>query len=186
MRYRSRLSVIDKLREASLATRSRRVRIRPVRARVWRWASVPSSRSWGSPPRVGRILLAQLDRFGTNLLDGARQTLSGEAAPLPARAIGMIGRIPPVTAVSAVGALPQLSVRRTDLVPAFAGGGIGVQAARLDPLTAVGGSVSEGTFLNAATATYPAVVLGSAAARHLRVERLDRLTQVGSGIATSR
>ena len=74
-------------------------------------------------------LLAQLDKFGTNLLEvRAGQSVFGDAATLPEDAPAMIRRIGPVDDVSAVAGLSQ-TVRRTDLIPASETGGIAVEAA---------------------------------------------------------
>jgi len=56
---------------------------------------------------------------------------------------------------------------RTDRIPAAQTNGLGVLAARLDLLKTVGATLAGGTWLNAATARYPAVVLGADAARRL-------------------
>jgi putative ABC transport system permease protein len=81
----------------------------------------------------------------------------------------MIGRIGPVTSVSAVGLLPDARVYRTDQIPSGQSGGMGVYATKLDLLPTVGASVASGTWLNEATAHYPAVVLGAKAAERLGV-----------------
>jgi putative ABC transport system permease protein len=126
-------------------------------------------------------LIAALDRLGTNLLAVAPgQTLFGEDATLPAAAPAMIGRIGPVERVAAIGSV-DATVRRTDYVPEFETGGISVRAADTDLLEALGGSLRDGVFLNEATARYPAVVLGSTAARRLGIERLGGQIQVWLG-----
>ena len=51
----------------------------------------------------------------------------------------MIGRIGPVTSVTAIGLVPDARVYRNDQIPAGQSGGIGVYAARLDLLGTVGG-----------------------------------------------
>ncbi len=115
-------------------------------------------------------LARTLDKLGTNLLTVAPgQSFFGDASHLPDEAVVMVGRVGPVTSVTAVGLLPDARVYRTDLVPAGQSGGIGVYATRLDLLGTVGASVSSGTWLNEATAQYPAVVLGTAAADRLGV-----------------
>jgi putative ABC transport system permease protein len=114
-------------------------------------------------------LAAELDRLGTNLLTVAPgNTVFGEDAKLPVESVGMVSRIGPVTEVSATGSV-DATVRRTDLVPSAETGGISVLAARTDLLDTIGGSVRRGTWLNAATSRYPAVVLGPTAARRLGI-----------------
>jgi putative ABC transport system permease protein len=116
-------------------------------------------------------LIATLDRLGTNLLRVAPgQTILGEEAELPEQAGPMIGRVGPVESVSAVEGL-DLTVRRTDFIPEEETGGIGVAAADLDLLTTLGATVRRGVYLNAATARYPAVVLGSKAAERLGIDK---------------
>ena len=117
-------------------------------------------------------LLAQLDRFGTNLLEvRAGNSVFGEAATLPKEAPSMIRRIGPVDDVSAVAGL-SATVRRTDLIPAAETGGIAVDAATTSLLTTVGGTLAHGRFLDSSTQGLPAVVLGSTAARRLGIESL--------------
>ena len=115
---------------------------------------------------------ADLDRrlaaLGTNLLTVAPgTTMFGKDAVLPDASVSMIRRIGPVTAATATGAVSGTGVYRTDRVPEGETGGLAVLAAELDLLRTVGGSTARGTWLNAATARYPAVVLGSVAARRL-------------------
>jgi putative ABC transport system permease protein len=117
-------------------------------------------------------LARTLDRLGTNLLTVAPgQSLFGDASHLPDEAIAMIGRIGPVTAVSSIGRVPDARVYRNDRIPAGQSGGIGVYAASLDLLDTVAVTVVSGTWLNEATARYPAVVLGAKAAQRLGVAR---------------
>jgi putative ABC transport system permease protein len=116
-------------------------------------------------------LIATLDRLGTNLLRVAPgQTILGEDAELPEQAGPMIGRIGPVASVSAVEGV-EATVRRTGYIPEEETGGISVAAADLDLLTTLGATVRRGVYLNAATARYPAVVLGADAAERLGVDR---------------
>jgi len=126
-------------------------------------------------------LLAQIDRLGTNLLtvQNGRQFNGGEAN-LPVSATAMIGHIPAVQHVSATALLSQ-PVFRTDLVPSFETGGIGVRATETSLIGALDGTVLHGTFLNAASARYPAAVLGFGAAEYLGIDRLDRPTRVWIG-----
>ena len=115
---------------------------------------------------------AELDRalaaLGTNLLTvGPGNTMFGENATLPDEAPAMIARIGPVHAVAATGTVPDTGVYRTDRIPPAQTGGIAVMAAQLNLLSTVGASVASGSWLNPATARYPAVVLGATAARRL-------------------
>jgi putative ABC transport system permease protein len=111
-----------------------------------------------------------LARLGTNLLTvSPGQSFFGAASHLPDDAIPMIGRIGPVTAVTAIGRLPDARVYRNDKIPASQSGGIGVYAAKLDLLGTVGATLGNGSWLNEATSHYPAVVLGTKAAERLGV-----------------
>jgi putative ABC transport system permease protein len=120
-----------------------------------------------------------LAKLGTNLLTvSPGRSFFGADSHLPDEAISMIGRIGPVTSVSAIGSLPDARVYRNDKIPSGQSGGIGVYAVKLDLLPVVGGTVASGTWLNEATATYPAVVLGDKAAQRLGVGGADPSEQV--------
>jgi len=117
-------------------------------------------------------LLAEIDRLGTNLLTVTNgQTLFGQPAELPETAPGMIGRIGPVTLVEETGATGAHAFR-SPLIPSINTGAISVQAASLGLPAAVGTTVAQGTYLNAATAQEPVAVLGAAAAQRLGIDRI--------------
>ncbi len=110
-----------------------------------------------------------LSQLGTNLLTVAPgNTIYGADARLPTESVAMVRRIGPVQTVTAIGRVPA-GVYRNDLIPAGQTGGIAVNAARLDLLETAGARVATGTWLNAATAEHPAVVLGSKASTILAV-----------------
>ena len=123
-------------------------------------------------------LLAQLGAEGNLVTVTAGQSFDGSPAPLPLTAQPMIARIPPVESVTAIGYVPGATVRRTAAVPAVDSGGISVYAAQPGLLGTLGGGVAAGTFLNAATARYPAVVLGAVAAQTLGIGQVGPATQV--------
>ena len=111
-----------------------------------------------------------LDALGTNLLSaGPGTSMFGEAATMPPEAIAMVGRLDRVEAVSAIGLLADAKVYRSDRIPESQSGGMAIFAARLDLLDTVGAGIAAGAWLNAATAQYPAVVLGSRAAARLGI-----------------
>ncbi|GAA1840694.1 ABC transporter permease [Asanoa iriomotensis] len=117
---------------------------------------------------------ADLDRelaaLGTNLLTVTPgKSIFGEDANLPLAAESMIERIGPVRSTSAVGAVGGASVYRTDRIPQAQTNGLATYAARIDLLDTVSAAVRSGVWLNEATAGYPAVVLGDAAARRLGI-----------------
>jgi putative ABC transport system permease protein len=112
----------------------------------------------------------QLDALGTNLLTVAPgNTVFGKSASLPTESTAMISRIGPVTEVAATGKVAGPHVYRNDRIPSVQTGGLSVLAAQLDLPKTVGATVASGTWLNAATARYPAVVLGSSAAKRLGI-----------------
>ncbi|BEL07715.1 ABC transporter permease [Actinoplanes sichuanensis] len=115
---------------------------------------------------------AELDRtlsaLGTDLLTvGPGRTLLGEDAELPVEAESMIERIDGVEQVSAAGRVGDAKVYRSEKIPAARTGGIVAYAAREDLLGTVGATIRDGVWLNTATGSFPAVVLGSAAAERL-------------------
>jgi putative ABC transport system permease protein len=117
-------------------------------------------------------LLAEIDKLGTNLLTVSNgQDMFGHTAELPTAAPGMISRIGPVSAVEDTG-LTSAKAYRSRLVPAVNTNALSVDAATLGLPRAVGTSVANGRFLNAATATQPVAVLGATAAQRLGIVRL--------------
>jgi putative ABC transport system permease protein len=125
---------------------------------------------------------ALLDGLGTNLLTVAPgQTLFGKNAQLPLESVAMVSRIGPVESVTATGTVAGASVYRSDRIPAAETNSIAVLAVRVDLPATVGSTVASGTWLNDATARYPAVVLGSTAARRLGLSHASVDTQVWLG-----
>jgi putative ABC transport system permease protein len=125
-------------------------------------------------------LLAQLDRLGTNLLTVAPgQTFGGDTAVLPLQSVGMIRRIGPVQQAAATATISNTAIYRNDRIPSEETGGLSVAAADLKLPQAVGASMAKGAWLNAATARYPAVVLGAATARQLGIDRVGGQVWLG-------
>jgi putative ABC transport system permease protein len=126
-------------------------------------------------------LLAKLDRLGTNLLEvQPGQSFLGENSKLPSAAAAMIRRIGPVESAAATGSV-DATVRRTDYVDEAETGGIGVVAAEANLLSTLGGKTRSGTFLNRASAKYPAVVLGADTAAILGITSVDGSPRVFLG-----
>jgi putative ABC transport system permease protein len=124
-------------------------------------------------------LLAQLDTLGTNLLRVTPgETFFGAEAKLPKESPAMLRRVGPVERVAATGNT-DATVRRSDLIPEVETGGISVLAADPALLGTLGGELSDGRFLNRATARYPAVVLGAKAAERLGVTGAGRQVWLG-------
>jgi putative ABC transport system permease protein len=123
-----------------------------------------------------------LDQLGTNLLTAAPgRGFFGEQGRLPDESVAMLDRIGAVQMVSAIALISDVNVYRNDRIPAVQTGGIGVYAARLDLLDTVGGVVASGTWLNDATAQYPAVVLGARAAQRLGIGAIQENLQIWLG-----
>ena len=119
-------------------------------------------------------LLAELDDLGTNLLQVAPgQSMFGDASELPLTAPSMIRRIGGVESASATRNVTGATIRRNDLMPKDRSGGIAVLATEPSLMDTLGATMAEGVFLNAATGTYPSVVLGSVAAERLGITSLD-------------
>lgn len=111
----------------------------------------------------------RLDALGTNLLRVAPgRTLAGDEAELPAESVAMIRRVPPVRQAAATGETGA-DIYRNERIAIGRTGSLHVLAAGAELLPAVGGQVREGRWLDSATEEYPAVVLGSTAARRLDV-----------------
>ncbi len=118
-------------------------------------------------------LLNELSALGTNLLTVTNgRTLSGQPAELPMAAPGMIGRIGPVTDVQYTGALTNVDAYRSSLIPSIETNALSVEASSLGLPETVGTSVSQGVYLNAATANEPVAVLGAEAAQLLGIDRV--------------
>lgn len=166
----SRLPLADALRLGAHGLRTRRARTAlsalgiaiGVAAMVAVLGVAESSRT-----RV----LDQLDRLGTNLLTVAPgDGFFGEEVTLPSTAAASIRGITDVELAAAVTSVP-VTVRRSDRIPAAESGGIELVAAEPSLLSAVGGGLAAGRFLDPALARYPAVVLGSLTARRLGISR---------------
>jgi putative ABC transport system permease protein len=117
-------------------------------------------------------LLAEINALGTNLLTVTNgQTFGGGKAELPDAAPAMTGRLPGVIQVQDTGTVTA-SAFRSPLIPAIDTNALSVDAASLGLPRAVGTSVAQGAYLNAATAREPVAVLGAAAAQRLGIDRI--------------
>lgn len=128
-------------------------------------------------------LLAEIDALGTNLLTVTpSQLFGGPTATLPAQAPGMISRIGPVLADSAIGDVgADVHLYRDDRTDPADTNAITVYAAQPTLLGTLQGRLAHGAFLNAATEYFPAVVLGADTARVIGVDRADGSVQVWLG-----
>ena len=167
--YRSRLRAVDVLRVGALGLRTRRLRTGLSTLGV----------AIGIAAMVGVLGLSASSReelqtriraLGTNLLEvQAGQGFGRGTQTLPADAVKMVSRIGPVNAVSSIATVPNATVRRTDAISAGINGGITVFAADTGLLKTLNASLADGQWLDAATSTYPAVVLGSVTAQKLGI-----------------
>jgi putative ABC transport system permease protein len=118
-------------------------------------------------------LLAEISKLGTNLLTVTNgQSLTGGTAELPEAAPGMVAELPGVTTVQYTGALDNVSAYRSPYIPAIDTNALSVDASSLGLPAAVGTSVAQGTYLNAATQNEPVAVLGYQAAQRLGIDRI--------------
>lgn len=166
-----RLSMSDLARVASVGIRTRRVRASLSALGIAIGvAAIVAVLGLSASSQAG--LLAEIDRLGTNLLTVTNgQTLLGEPAELPLAAPRMVRRIGPVTGVQYTG-LTSASVYRSPLIPSIETNGLSVQAASLGLPSAVGTTISHGSYLNRATAGEPVAVLGAQAASLLGIDRV--------------
>jgi putative ABC transport system permease protein len=125
----------------------------------------------GIPASSQAGLLARLTALGTNTLQATAIPDQNPPAQLPESAVGMVRRIGPVTAASAVANTHTL-VRRNDRTDPDDGSGLTVLASRLDLLPTINARIRSGAWLNEATERFPAAVLGSVAAGRLGITGL--------------
>ena len=166
---RSRLRVGDVLRVGSLGLRSRRLRtgLSTLGVAIGIAAMVGVL---GLSASSQEDLNSKIRALGTNLLEvQPAQGFGRGTGTLPSTAVAMTSRIGPVSAVSSLTALTAATVRRTDTINIGITTGIAVFAADPGLLATLHASLADGKFLDAATATYPAVVLGQTAAQKLGI-----------------
>ncbi|WP_228506491.1 ABC transporter permease [Plantibacter sp. VKM Ac-2880] len=130
-------------------------------------------------------LQAQLSALGTNLLTvEPGQNLFGEAATLPANTVGKVGLIDGVEQAGSAAALDGVLVYRSSLIDRASSGGLWAAAVSEGLLDVVGGTLATGDWLNRATGSYPAVVLGSKAAERLGITTVGSMVQLGDQYVT--
>lgn len=167
--YRSRLRAADVLRVGALGLRTRRLRTGLSTLGV----------AIGIAAMVGVLGLSASSReelqtriraLGTNLLEvQAGQGFGRGTQSLPTDAVKMVSRITPVTAVSSLTTVANATVRRTDAISEGINSGITVFAADSGLLTTLNAKLADGVWLDSATSTYPAVVLGAVTAQKLGI-----------------
>jgi len=178
-----RLAVVDVLRVGAVGLRTR-----PMRAALSALGiaiGIAAMLTVVGISASGRADLQEtLDRLGTNLLTvaGGSDQGDGRGIELPDETVAMIERVAPVLNAAAVGTLPEdVQIYRNDHIPAEQTGGITVYAADLDLPTVLDATIAHGTWLNTATAGFPAVVLGASSAERLGITEANPriLTQIG-------
>ncbi|MBJ7471293.1 MAG: ABC transporter permease, partial [Solirubrobacteraceae bacterium] len=121
-------------------------------------------------------LLDQIDALGTNLLtvEPGQSFIGGETSELPEAATARVGAINGVQGSAALYSVSGATVRRSALVDSSQTSGITVYASDLSLPETLSAEPSSGSFLTAATASVPTVVLGSVAARRLGISKAER------------
>jgi putative ABC transport system permease protein len=126
-------------------------------------------------------LLNELGRLGNLLTVQPGSNASGQQTELPTTAEGMVSRVGPVTNVTEIGSISNVYVYRNSFVPPIDSNGISLTATDATLPATLGATLAHGAFLNAATARYPAVVLGAEAASLLGINNLASPTQLWIG-----
>jgi putative ABC transport system permease protein len=176
----SRLTRRDLLRVGSLGLRSRRTRAALSALGIGIGiAAIVGVLGISQSSKTG--LLNELGQLGNLITVQSQTTGLGQPTELPGTAAGMISRIGPVTSVTQIANISGVYVYRTPLVPATDNSGISLTATDAALPVTLGATLAHGTFLNAATARYPAVVLGAETASLLGITDLARPTQAWIG-----
>jgi putative ABC transport system permease protein len=176
----SRLSRRDLLRVGSLGLRARRVRaLLSALGISIGIAAIVGVLGISQSSKSG--LLNELGRLGNLITVQPGSSAFGQQTELPVTAEGMVSRIAPVTDVTGIGAIQNTYVYRNSFVPASDTSGISLTATDAALPATLGATIAHGTFLNAATARYPTVVLGGEAASLLGINNLADPTQIWIG-----
>ncbi|SDS95072.1 ABC transporter permease [Microterricola viridarii] len=126
------------------------------------------------------LIEQRLSELGTNMLTvTGGSDLLGEEVPLAEGAVAAIRRIPGVQHAGGVATLAGVQVYRNSEIAPSRTGGLSVAAVDLELLDATGAQMLTGTWLNGATAEYPTVVLGRAAAERLGIQSPGSLVWIG-------
>ncbi|MFB7849096.1 ABC transporter permease [Streptomyces sp. NPDC056053] len=167
----SRLSPRDVLRVGAVGLRARRARV--VLSALGIAIGIATMVAVVGLSESSRAdLMARLDRLGTNLLTAeAGKDAMGEEVRLPKNAVAMVERIGPVQHATATADI-DVRIRRSDVVPEERTAGVTAQAVRRDLLSALGGEVRRGVWLDRAGERLPTTVLGAVAADRLGITRV--------------
>jgi putative ABC transport system permease protein len=176
----SRLTRRDLLRVGSLGLRTRRTRaLLSVLGISIGIAAIVGVLGISQSSKSG--LLNELGRLGNLITVQPGTNAFGQQTELPTTSEGMASRIGPVTNVAEIGAISNVYVYRNSLEPANDTSGISLTATDATLPATLGATIAHGTFLNAATARYPAVVLGAETASLLGINNLVNPTQIWIG-----
>lgn len=127
------------------------------------------------------LVKEKLAALGTNLLTAtAGSDFFGEDTALPADAVERVRRIDGVEQASWAATLSEVHVYRNEFVDPGATQGLTVVAADLELLGATSSELASGSWLNAASERYPAVVLGAKAAERLGIVSVGSLVWLGN------
>ncbi|HEY1651424.1 MAG TPA: FtsX-like permease family protein [Acidimicrobiales bacterium] len=176
----SRLTRRDLLRVGSLGLRSRRVRaLLSALGISIGIAAIVGVLGISQSSKSG--LLSELGKLGNLLTVQASNTAFGQQTELPTTSEAMVARIGPVTNVTEIGAISNTNVYRSSFIPTIDTNGISLTATDAALPSTLGATLAHGIFLNAATAHFPAVVLGAETASLLGIDNLAHPTQVWIG-----
>ncbi|MFJ7336370.1 ABC transporter permease [Streptomyces sp. NPDC101110] len=164
----SRLSFLDVLRVGAVGLRVRRARV--VLSALGIAIGIATMVAVVGLSESSRAdVMSQLDRLGTNLLTAeAVKDINGQEVKFPENAVAMVERIGPVRHATATAEV-DARIRRSDVVPGERTAGVTTQAARIDLLSALGGEVDQGVWLDRASERLPTAVLGAVAADRLGI-----------------
>jgi len=130
-------------------------------------------------------LAAEFDKLGTNLLTVMPgKDLAGKDAELPTTAPAAVGRLPGVTDVSSISQLKGVATYRNEYISKQKTSGLGAAVADPHLLETLSATLTAGTWLNAANAQYPTVVLGAVAADRLGVTQPGTQILIGDTLHT--
>lgn len=166
--WRSQIGVFDLLHSSLLGLRARRARTAFTAAGIAIGiASMVAIVGISASSKAA--LLAQLDAFGTNVLEVRAASTGSDPPPLPVDAPSMLRRIPTVTDSASVMAT-GLKVRRNRFDSELVG--IDAIAADDNLVNTLRATIASGRMIDEETGALPVVVLGSAAADRLGFESL--------------
>jgi putative ABC transport system permease protein len=169
---RSRLLISDLIRIPTLGIRTRKLRAGLSALGIAIGvAAIVAVLGLSASSQAG--LINQINQLGTNLLEVQNgHDFTGGVAELPTTAPAMVARISGVQSLQTTGTVSTAHAYRNPFIPTAATNAISVQAATLGLLPVAGTSVAHGSYLNAATATTPAAVLGAGAAQRLGIDHI--------------